>query len=639
MHTPKQAAAWLQERLVRDETAFRRRAGASDALARLRSASEALVYRVSGDRVDLLVGRKLGGAALAPPRDAAAVQAFVNRFYRDHRAVFGGSAFPDGSLRVEHVRSGERTVADVRQHVGDTPVEDARWTLVFDRDGYLTRVTGAPFDPVRLSVARQPKIDAEQAVAAALEHESLASDDVEASPRLAIQGRGNRLVWTVELKGRRRPALNPVLEVDAHSRAVLARHDGCEHAVGAIPVKHYSHPGGIKDSSASMITSNLNVDYVETSGPAKTPPNLPEGIWPIRTYSLQRLGSGRSRIWNAKPTGVDATPVFHRTLSNDEGSFVRSPGTTTNNVFNEQQTYYWAQTLKTAVDLWGREPNAFGHYPVDASRAVNVEIVVNGESCMEEVWGSSVMHGFFLSGAPRSWFAGLGSSPSTAPAVFLFNSEGNSDSPQFFGPEYSGSYSIIAHEVGHFISWQYGSWSGPAGTNLGRSFSEGHSMVIAALLGKQHFGALEYDESSYVTTGGKTSGRQWTHVADGATPSYKHSSLDCDDDSDPYLLAWPYVQAMWRLMNNRDTDGSPIWATSAGAIANTAELFMHSLYTFTADSTMTWDKLCLALLAHLYDLIEDGREQDPLPASDSYCAVYRVFSAHGLLDECVNSPS
>ena len=628
MHTPKQAAAWLQQRLVRDETAFRRRTGASDALARLRASSEALVYR------------KLGGAVLAAPRDAAAVQAFVNRFYRDHRAVFGGSAVPDGSLRVERVRSGERTVAEVRQQVDGTPVDDARWTLVFDRDGYLTRVTGAPFDPARLTVARSPKVDAAQAVAAALEHESLASEDVDASPRLAIQGRGNRLVWTVELAGRRSPALNPVLEVDAHTRAVLARHDGCEHGVAAIPVKHYSHPGGIKDSSGSMVTSNINVDYVESSGPSKTPPNLPDDVFPIRTYSLQRLGSGRSRIWNAKPTGTSSTPVFQRTLSNDEGYFVRSPGSTTNNVFNEQQTYYWAQTLKTAVDLWGREPNEFGHYPVDASRAVNVEIVINGEASMEEVWGSGgVMHGRFRSGAPRSWFAGLGSSPSTAPAVFLFNSAGNSDSPQFFGPEYSSSYSIIAHEVGHFVSWQYGSWSGPAGTNLGSSFSEGHSMVIAALLGKQHFSALEYDESSYVTTGGTTSGRQWTHVPDGTTPTYRHSSLDCDDDADPYLLAWPYVQAMWRLMNNRDTDGSPIWATSAGAIANTAELFMHSLYTYTSDSTMTWDKLCLALLAHLYDLIEDGREQDPLPDSDSYCAVYRVFSAHGLLDECVNSPS
>ena len=42
MHTPKQAAAWLQQRLVRDETAFRRRSGASDALNRLRTSSEAL---------------------------------------------------------------------------------------------------------------------------------------------------------------------------------------------------------------------------------------------------------------------------------------------------------------------------------------------------------------------------------------------------------------------------------------------------------------------------------------------------------------------------------------------------------------------------------------------------------------------
>ena len=53
-------------------------------------------------------------------------------------------------------------------------------------------------------------------------------------------------------------------------------------------------------------------------------------------------------------------------------------------------------------------------------------------------------------------------------------------------------------------------------------------------------------------------------------------------------------------MNNRDTDGSPIWGTRGG-ITNTADLFMYSLYCFTSDPTMTWDKLCLALLAHLYD--------------------------------------
>ena len=176
---------------------------------------------------------------------------------------------------------------------------------------------------------------------------------------------------------------------------------------------------------------------------------------------------------------------------------------------------------------------------------------------MEDDWSSDgstgCMHGYFRSTAPRGWFSGHPSAASTVPAVFLFNSSGNSTSPQFFGPELSSSYSIVAHEVGHYISWQYGGWSGPAGTELARSLNEGHSMVLAALLGKQHFSALEYDESEYVTTGSKTAGEQWSHFVYGQTP-LRYSAMDCVDD-DAYYVAWPFVQAMWRLMNNMGPDG------------------------------------------------------------------------------------
>ena len=257
---------------------------------------------------------------------------------------------------------------------------------------------------------------------------------------------------------------------------------------------------------------------------------------------------------------------------------------------------------------------------------------------MEDDWSSggtgSVMHGYFRESAPRAWFSGHPSSAATVPAVFLFSSDGNRSSPQYIGPEPSPSYSIVAHEVGHFISWQYGGWSGPAGTKLASSLNEGHSMVLAALLGKQHFGALEYEESEYVTTGGKTDGRQWSHFVYGTTP-LKYSAMDCVDD-DPYYMAWPFVQALWRLMNNRGPGDDPIWGDDEAAIANTADLFMHSLHTFTADSTMTWDKLCLGLLARLYDRITDGTEQAPL--DNTYCDVYSVFDQHDLLTRCRNSP-
>lgn len=626
--SPSRAAAWLQRRLDRDETDFRRRSGTTDALWRLRSASGALVYRVEGDRVDLLLGRSIGGVGLPAARDAA-VREFVSRFYRDYQALFSDSALPEGSLRVERVRTAATTVAEIRQYIDGIPVTDARWTLLFDRAGHLTSVMGAPFDPANITVTRRPRIDAEQAVTLALDHESVTREDAEAVAHLAIEGRTNRLVWTVELNGRRDPSLHRSLELDAHDRTMVARGDLCEHGVVSIPVTHYSHPGGIKDSTGTLTTTNINVDAVEVTVPPKVPnPPPPETL-----YSLQRIGSGRSRIWNAKPTGTDATPSFSRTSSTARNYFTKAPGFTTNNVFNEQQTYFWAQTLKMAVDEWGREPNDYGHYPVDASRAVNVEIVVNGDAAMEGLWssGASVYHGYFRRDAPGSWFS---SPAAVVPAVFMFNSVGNSTSPQFFGPEYSASYSLIAHEVGHFISWQYGGWEGPGGTMLGGSLNEGHSMVLAALLGKRQFGsALDYGESEYVTTGGDG---QWSHFEYGQ-PALKYSAMDCASDG-TYYLAWPFVQAMWRLMNNLDVNGGPIWSSAGAAISNTADLVMYSLYCFTADSTMTWDKLCLALTVRVYERVTDGLERDAINGYDAYCAVIDVFNEHGLLDACLNSP-
>jgi hypothetical protein len=617
--TSIQAAAWLQFRIHHDDTAFRRRRGADEALKRLRETSEALVYRVGGDRVDLLLGRRIGGATLASPEQA---QALVDDFYTNHWALFAAAPFPAGALRVERVR---HRVAEVQQYVGDIPVADARWTLAFDGRGDLTRVMGAPFDPARLTAARRPGINSAEAIWLAVGDR----EDVDATATPAIEGRTDRLVWTVELVHRSRPSSFGAVEVDAHTRTVVARMDRCEHGVVAIPVRHYDHPGGIKDGSASTVTSSINVDSAVTDPPK---PNLPS----LEFFSLQRLGSGRSRIWNANGDG--AAPLFTRTVSSQESYFTKTPGSTTTKVFNEQQTYFWAQTLKTHVDEWGREPNAYGHYPVDSARAINVEIVVNGDAGMEDDWSSdgtaSVMHGYFRASTPRGWFSGHPSSAATVPAVFLFSSDGNRESPQYIGPDPSPSYSIVAHEVGHFISWQYGGWSGPAGTRLGSSLNEGHSMVLAALLGKQHFGALEYDESEYVSTGGRTDGRQWSHFVSGTTP-LKYSAMDCVDD-DQYYMAWPFVQAMWRLMNNRGPDDNPIWGDDDAAIANTADLFMHSLHTFTADGTMTWDKLCLGLLARLYDRIADGTEQAPL--ATTYCDVYSVFDEHALLTRCVNSP-
>jgi hypothetical protein len=95
---------------------------------------------------------------------------------------------------------------------------------------------------------------------------------------------------------------------------------------------------------------------------------------------------------------------------------------------------------------------------------------------------------------------------------------------------------------------------------------------------------------------------------------------------------------MWRLMNNKDIDGNPIWGSADAALSNTADLFMYSLHSFTNDSTMTWDKLCLALTARVYERVTEGLEKEPIGGQDPYCAIVKVFGEHGLLSECKNSP-
>jgi len=382
-----------------------------------------------------------------------------------------------------------------------------------------------------------------------------------------------------------------------------------------IPVTHYSHPGGVMDSSGRTMTSDITVDVAGNS------------------FSLQRLGPGRSRIWNAKSVGADPRPLFSQTTSFQSGYFTKQPGSTADDVFNEQQTYYWAQALKTRIDEWGREPNHYGHYPVDPARAVNVEIVVNGDASMEPYWkkGRRVQHGYFNL-APRAWFSDHPGSAPEVPAVFFFNSAGNAGSPQFFGPEHSSSYSVIAHELGHFISYQYGDWQGPEGTSLGGSLGEGFSMVLPALLGKAKFGAsLGYEESAFVTTGGDG---QWSHHAYGTT-ALKYSDMDATSPA-YYEVAWPFVQAMWQLVNNLDAGGDPVWGSDAAAIDNTADLFMYALHAYTANVTMTWDKLCQGLLAYCAGRIERGIEKEPLPAS--WWGVGGVFTQHGLLSPCQNMP-
>src|SRR5262249_41772808 len=161
-------------------------------------------------------------------------------------------------------------------------------------------------------------------------------------------------------------------------------------------------------------------------------------------------------------------------------------------------------------------------------------------------------------------------------------------------------------------------------------------MVMAALLGKQTWPSMDYSESDYVTTGGNgPSGSQWSYHVIGSA-ALKYSSMDAVNDN-KYYIAWPFVQAMWQLMNNKDVNDDKIWKTDDAAISNTADFFMYSLYNFTEDSGMTWDKVCYDLIVYMYERITEGREKEPLDNFDSWCAVYKVFGDYDLFSKCINS--
>ena len=255
--------------------------------------------------------------------------------------------------------------------------------------------------------------------------------------------------------------------------------------------------------------------------PPKTPPTSRTTSIPTRCSGsarpqphLEREADRRRRYADIQQDPLERRGLLHQAARN-----------TTNNVFNEQQTYYWAQTLKTAVDLWGREPNDFGHYPVDASRAVNVEIVVNGDGdnggCLEA--GRGVITAI---SARRARAAGSRLQLPVHRARRLpFNSAGNTTARSSSAP------STPAPTRSSLTRWGTLSAGSMAagrarGTNLGVP-ERGPPMVIAALLGKQHFGALEYDESEYVTTGGDG---QWSHSVTDTAAEVLRAGLRRDGD-------------------------------------------------------------------------------------------------------------
>jgi hypothetical protein len=615
----------------------------TETLNLLQKNSGQFILKVARDKMTFIAGERIGGIQIQKTQDAKSLVATAAKYFEKFGALYGIETPLPGPLKVERVKQNAQTNIKVQQFVDELPVLDARFTMIFDEAGYLQQVTGCPFGADDLKIDCKPSVtqnDAIRAVIKALEKKRdkvgrpIKEDQFQIEHRLGILGRQQRLVWVIELTGFVEIGLSKDAQVDAHTGEVITIESCCVDGTRMIPVTHYQHHDGVLNSTGDTRDVDINVNTEER-----------RVFWPFfffipeRRFSLQRLGSGRSRIWNAEYNGTSHPPSFTRTWTRwanifsprywSTDLFTQPPGGHASKVFNEQQTYYYSQLLKTYADQWGRRPNSYSHYPVNDDRAVNVEIVVNANATMEGSWcGVSVMHGCFARNVPVDWFDNYPEDKERVPTVFLYNSSGNSTSPQYFGPEDSSSYSIIAHEVGHFISWQYGGWQGPTGTSIGGSLNEGFSMVFPALVGKKRWPELDYTDSIEVTTGSFISGSQWPHHVPG-TPALQYSSLNCTDNA--YHLAWPFTQAMWNLIHNQDKNGDPIWATQEAAINNTADMFMYALYNYTEDSMMTWDRLSVGMVAYMW--LHLHIQEGVLP--ESLIRVIDVFDAHGLFDECL----
>ena len=609
-----------------------RDAGERSALLKLAQLQPDLTVSLGNDgRVSALRGEQLAGIVVAYSDSDAAVEQALRAFVSAHGALYGvapGEALDLTLTAKNHAGRGMRYVFQ-QSHAGHE-VEDGRITALFDELGQLRSLIGRVHSPALLATLAGAG-DAARARDVVRAHMgngryargALSSLELEAERILSV--RQGAALWRVRAQAGTAHAIDAELWVDDDGD-VIDTIDRVGYDTQDISITHYRHQRGEAHNTTTE-SSLMNVDVDRTGNTC--------------TYSLQRTGSGRPRMWNAKNEGTTTTPTFAKTSktatcsSAGPSTFTEVPGAADPNwVFNEQQAYYWAQLFKTRLDNWGREPNSFGHYEPLSSRQVGFEFVVNGDSSNENSWcGISVMHGCFRSGVAKSFFPGIDTTRNTVPTVYLFNSSGNSNSPQFEGTEFSPVYPIVMHEVGHYVSWTYGGWDGESG-NMERSLNEGFSMVYPAVFAIDKWETPGYTDSQEVTTGSRVGpgSTQWTHHVRG-TAAQVYSGMDCEA-ADPYLLAFPFVQAMWHLANNVDESGNAIWTSRDAAAHNTADLMMYGLSALTSNSTMNWHLVAEDLIDHLGDQIRAGVEEGMPQGRDVVAQVKSVFNTHGLRANC-----
>ncbi len=597
------------------------------------------VYKSRNGFVDFLAGYRIGNIKVKNVKQEKSFYDAVNEFFKTYHLLFGlKPEFPELAGEFPVQGKGYYKIK-FSQRIENVAVKDSLFTIFFDTEGYIFQVTGRPFSTEELKIDTNPGLTKEGAENIAKENirkefesgnTKLALSQFQFSSRLVVSGRLKCLMWEIMADSDKYLYLKR-FRINAKTGNIIQIDNLVFDSTRSIPLRKYSHANGILDTEEHEVIQ-INVDAEER--------RRWFGLKQYR-YALQRLGSGRARIWNANHNNGE--PPYPRTWTAWEYSwrsiarnyFQIIPGESVNRIFNEQQTYYYAQLLKTYIDEWGRRPNDLSYYPVEADRQINVEIIVN-----TMLPSRNVMHGCFKNNLNASEFDCYPGDRATVPTVFFYNTPSRSTSPQFIGPEQSGSYSIIVHEIMHWLSWQYGSWNSPTGTKDAASFSEGYSMVAPCLLGKRKWPELAYDQSENVTTGSFAgpSATQWKHHSD-TNPAFRYAEMDCRAEvgDNHYFIAWPFVQAMWKLMNNQSNEtGNPLFADHDSAVKSVADWFMFPLFNYTNDETMTWDKLITGLSEYIVQRASEDCDWGFISFAESLLKIYSVFSSHGLFSPSKN---
>jgi hypothetical protein len=623
-------------------------------LRELEGGSDTIFIRETDGRIRSIWDQKLGGVELSRAGDREEADHEVRRFLAEHAELFGVEPEPGRGLELNESRGETNLRLSYRQRHHDLRVVDSNFAAFFDETGGFNGLSGAPWPESLFPDDVSTRISESEAVSNAIHkvrstlQGSYLTDALKGYPELVISGARGSVLWKVLIVHQTNMGAKRELLIDAQTGEVVEDVNLIATGVKKLSVLCLAHKGGkLDDSTTGNPSTELHDIHVNLE---------PFGNGTYCLVRLQRLGTGGgARMWNARLSGgTDSAPVFGAAMAlapcNDLSQIVYFQQEPQSGIvedysfrFNEQNTFVWAQKFKTQIDEWGRKgANKNGyHYPVDAGRDVNLEIVVNGAARQEVDWYLSdqnwkgekpnTMHGFFRSrddGVPSSWFPGV----SNPCVVFFFNSQGNQNSPQFIGDEFTASYAIIAHEIGHFISWTYGDWFG-ASKNMRISLQEGISMAFPAIWGKSRWPkSLGYTDSGEVTTGSFVEGTQWKYHP----PEYprRYDLYDCEKQN-PYKLAWPFVQAIWELANNvNKLNEQPIWDDDEAAVDNTADLVMNLLHTRAGVSGRTWTDLACGMLVHQYFRHKSGRELAPLSNMKSILRVIDVLDHHGLFDGC-----